>query len=135
MPFGLATGPSCFSRFIQDIFNEFIRKKEIIVYFDDIMIATETIEEQLDLLDRILCVMRNRRLEIRLDKSEFLKYQVVYLGYSVSRLGIQPNPICVVQNYPVSKNHTPNSQNCKGLASYFRHFVPNFANIAKPLYG
>lgn len=68
------------------------------MYFNDIIIATESIEEHLHLLDKILCVMRNKHFEICLDKSEFLKYQVVYLGYSVSQLGIQPNPknICVV---------------------------------------
>jgi len=60
MTFDLATGPSCFSRFIQDIFSGFIWEKEIIVYFDDIMIATESIEEHLDLLSKILCVMRSR---------------------------------------------------------------------------
>jgi len=68
--------------------------------------------------------MRNRQFELHLDKSEFLNYQVVYLGYSVSQLGIQPNPknIFVVQNYPVPKNHRE-LQSVIGLASYFRRFV------------
>lgn len=105
------------------------------MYFYDIMIATESIEEHLDLLAKILCVMRSRQLEVRLDKSGFLKNQVVYLGYSISLFGIQPNPknICVIQNYPVPENNRK-LQSCINLASYFRRFIPNFAIIARPLY-
>lgn len=65
MPFGLTTGPPCFGRFIQNIFNDFIRKKEVIVYFDDIILATETIEEHLNLLSKVLSVMREKHLDIR----------------------------------------------------------------------
>lgn len=72
MPFGLANGPSYFSRFIQNVFDEFIRKNEVIVYFDEIMLVTETIEGNLELLYTVLKVMKNKQLEIRLDKKKLI---------------------------------------------------------------
>jgi len=120
MPFGLANGSSYFSRFIQNVFDEFIRKNEVIVYFGDIMLATETIEEHLELLSRVLKVMKNKQLEIRLDKTQFLKREVIYLGYCVNQYGIQPNPknVSIIENYPVPQNNKE-LQSFIGLSSYF----------------
>lgn len=44
MPFGLKNGPSVFQRFMSEILQDLIRSKEIIVYMDDILIASKTIE-------------------------------------------------------------------------------------------
>lgn len=49
MPFGTCNGPSLFQRFVNNIFQELIKAKRIIVYFYDLVIATRTIEEHLSI--------------------------------------------------------------------------------------
>jgi hypothetical protein len=41
MPFGLTNAPKVFSRFTQQIFADLIKREEIVLYMDDILIATE----------------------------------------------------------------------------------------------
>lgn len=45
MPFGLKNGPSVFQRFITNVFTDFIHAREIVVYMDDILVATVTAED------------------------------------------------------------------------------------------
>jgi len=135
LPFELATRPACFSRFIKNIFDDFTKRKEVIVYFNDILIANETVDNHLDILSRVLITMKEKGLDIRLDKCQFLKTEMTYLGYRVSSEGIQPNPknVAIVKNYPIPSNQKE-LHNFIRLASYFRRSIPDFALIAKPLY-
>lgn len=53
MPFGLCNGPSIFQRFFNNIFHDLIKTKRIIVYFDDIIIATKTIDVDVSIIDHL----------------------------------------------------------------------------------
>ena len=55
------------------------------MYIDDILIYTETIEEQWRLLREVLERLQAAGLKISLDKSEWLKREVKYLGYVIGQ--------------------------------------------------
>lgn len=68
------------------------------------------------------------------DKCNFLMSQIKYLGHIISENGVRPDPdkINVVLKYPVPE--TPKQIKAfLGLVGYYRHFIPNFAVIVKPL--
>lgn len=44
MPFGLSSSPSTFTRYINILFRDLIKDKKLIIYLDDLMIATTTIK-------------------------------------------------------------------------------------------
>jgi hypothetical protein len=47
LPFGITSGPSFFMRFINTAFRELLDENKIQIYLDDLLIATETVEENL----------------------------------------------------------------------------------------
>jgi hypothetical protein len=98
--FCLTSGPSFFMRFINTAFRELLDENKIQIYLDDLLIATETVEENLEILKRVLKI---NKLELKLRKCEFLATKINYLGYRVSAVGITPNPenIVSVSNYPI----------------------------------
>ncbi|XP_022160829.1 uncharacterized protein LOC111026944 [Myzus persicae] len=63
----------------------------------------KTLEDQLNILSRVFDLMRKHKLQLRLDKCQFLKREIIYLGYQVDASGIRPNPknVSVIKDYPV----------------------------------
>lgn len=49
VPFGLCNAPSAFMRFVNTVFKEMIYSGKIRVYMDDILIATDSIEEHMEI--------------------------------------------------------------------------------------
>ena len=64
----------------------------ILVYLDDILIYSRSIGEHWDHLKRALDKLCRAKLFGRLHKCEFLKDQVDYLGFEVSKGEIRTSP-------------------------------------------
>ena len=134
MPFGFCNSPSIFMRYINKIFRSLLSQNKISIFLDDILIATESIEDNIDILQEVLALVKLNKLKLRLDKCCFLMTTINYLGYQVSAEGISPcnEHIESVFRFPTPKNHK-DVQSFLGLVSYFRRFVRSFSEIAKPL--
>lgn len=59
MPFGLTNAPRVFQRYINEAFTDLIRENKVLLHLDDILIATETVEEHLEILQSVFIVARN----------------------------------------------------------------------------
>ena len=78
--------------------------------------------------------LREANLKLQLEKCEFLKHKVSYLGHVLSEEGLNSDPrkIEAVKLFPQPKN-MKNVRQFLGLSGYYHRFIKNFAQIAKPL--
>jgi len=64
MPFGLNNGPAVFQRFISHVLSELVRNRQIVVYMDDIILASNTVDEHQKVLATLLNILVKFSLEI-----------------------------------------------------------------------
>ena len=90
LPMGLSNSPDNF----QEKKNELLHDLEFVrAYIDDLLIVTNgTFQDHLNKLDRVLSRISRARLKINATKSFFCQHEVEYLGYWITRYGIQPLP-------------------------------------------
>jgi len=87
MPFGLCNATSTFQSMINDVFCDML-DVGVIAYMDDILIYTETVEEHVALVRRVMERLRKARLCVSIQKSSFHQQEVEFLGYKISNKGI-----------------------------------------------
>lgn len=107
----------------------------MIVYIDDILIPSESVDKNLQTLKDVLSILRQYGFELNYKKNLFLKKRVEYLGYVISHNSITLNErhTDAVRKFPVPKD-VISVQRFLGLTNYFRKFIKNYAVKAKPLY-
>ncbi|KAK1664996.1 hypothetical protein QYE76_053155 [Lolium multiflorum] len=133
MPFGLTNAPSTFMRLMNEVLRAFIGRF-VVVYFDDILIYSKSLEEHLDHLRVVFNALRDARLYGNLEKCTFCTNRVAFLGYVVTAQGIEVDPakIEAIESWPQPKTVTQ-VRSFLGLAGFYRRFVKDFGSIAAPL--
>jgi len=91
MPFGLKNAPSTFQRVMDHVLRD-LQGKICLVYMDDIIIFSSSLEEHIKHLKLVFQKLRESKLKIEIDKSEFLRKDVEFLGHVVTPEGVKPNP-------------------------------------------
>ena len=133
MPFGLCNVPATFQRLMNKVFADKLGEF-IAVYLDDILIFSRNMDEHWEHLRWALARLREAKLYGRLHKCEFLKDQVEYLGFEVGPRGIQASPgkVRAIIEWPRPKS-VHDVRSFLGLDLYYRQFVREFSEMARPL--
>lgn len=99
MPFGLTNAPATFQGIMNIIFQKLLRKG-VLVFMDDILIYSATLEEHLKLLKEVFDILREHQFYIKLSKCSFATAEVEYLGHCISGAGVstEPSKIIAIKN-------------------------------------
>ena len=101
---------------------------------DDIIVYGSSQEEHDERLECVLERLRKNNLTLNRSKCEFNKSSLVYFGYTFSGSGVSPDPkkVDAIRNVEVPKS-VKEVRSLLGLVNYCGRFIPDLANLAKPL--
>ncbi|MBW0481305.1 hypothetical protein O181_021020 [Austropuccinia psidii MF-1] len=135
MPFGIKNAPARFQRMMDTILQEEILEGWMAVYIDDIIIYSETWEDHVQYIDRVLSKCAPMNLKISLKKFNFGQQELLALGHNVSGLSLaidQNKGEAVLQKAVTRK--TKEMQSFLGFSSYYRNHIKDFSHITSSLY-
>ncbi|KAL0182338.1 hypothetical protein M9458_021713, partial [Cirrhinus mrigala] len=102
MPYGLSISPSVFQTFMNEVFREFLHRF-VVVYIDDILIYSRNMAEHRQHVQQVLHKLRQHHLYLKLEKCEFHKPSVQFLGYIIR------------------------------FSNFYRRFIKDYSSITAPL--
>lgn len=127
MPFGLHSAPATFQQLMNEIFSD-VLGKSVVVYLDDILVFSKTVEEHKIHLRQALEILRQHQLVAKTSKCFFFQHTLRFLGHVITPSGIAPDPdkIKAIQNWAEIKS-IKQAQSFLGLAGFYRRFIHEFS--------
>ena len=88
MPFGLTNVPVLFQALINDTLWEYL-DDFYTAYLDEILVYSNTLEKHQQHIQKVLENLKRAHLQVELEKSEFYKETIEFLGFVISPWGIE----------------------------------------------
>lgn len=132
VPFGLQSASSALVRAMQNILDKF--DTFCVHYIDDILIYSETEAKHVEHLDTVLNALNEAGLKLNLEKCEFFRTYVRYLGYKIKQEGISigEERVKEIKDYPRPTN-LKTLRGLLGILNYYKKFIPNLSELELPL--
>lgn len=132
MPFGLRNAAQTFQRAMNELLLP--HSEYACAYLDDIAVFSETLEEHLQHLRAVFAALERVNLQVKLEKCQIACGSIRYLGHVVGSGTHAPDPdkLAAIQGLqaPTTKKEL---RSVLGLCGYYRGYVPNYAEVARPL--
>ena len=122
-----------FQRLMDTVLKE-MNGTELFVYLDDIVFYSENLEEHDKKARRLIARLRDVNFKLQLDKYDFLRTEVAFLGHVIGRDGVKPNPAMInaIKKFP-NPTIVRAIQQFLGLSGCNRRFIHDYVELAKPL--
>ncbi|KAL0153076.1 hypothetical protein M9458_051675 [Cirrhinus mrigala] len=132
MPYGLSISPSVFQTFMNEVFREFLHRF-VVVYIDNILIYSRNLAEDRQHVQQVLHKLREHSLYLKLEKCEFHRSSVQFLGY-ISAEGVQMDQgkVSAIQEWPQPLT-VKELQRFLGFSNFYRCFIKDYSSITAPL--
>ncbi|KAI5675744.1 hypothetical protein M9H77_06694 [Catharanthus roseus] len=133
MPFGLTNAPATFCTLMNKLFYPYL-DQFVVVYLDDIVIYSQTLEEHKEHLRKVFQVLKDNKLYVKKEKCSFAQEEVLFLGHKIKggKLMMEDTKVQAIQRWePSTKVHELRS--FLGLVNYYRRFIKGYSARAAPL--
>ncbi|GFW31062.1 hypothetical protein TNCV_4523311 [Trichonephila clavipes] len=132
LPFGMKNAGSTFQKSMDQVLSphhNYCRS-----YIDDVAVFSETWSDHMQHLEGVFKTLRAVGLTVNIEKCDFRKSQVKFLGHLVGSGKHAPDPQKVETMSKLLRPTTKKQlRGLIGLASYYRDYVKNFSSIVLPL--
>nr|CAD2171880.1 unnamed protein product [Meloidogyne enterolobii] len=131
LPFGVKSAPAIFQKLMDELISGL---KGVFAYLDDLIIASENETEHKKILIQLFERIQKYGLKIQLEKCNFFKPELKFLGHIVSAEGIKPDPKkkAIIQKLPRPQN-IKELKSVMGTINYYSKFVNQMHQFRGPL--
>jgi len=128
MFFGMTNLPAMFQAMMNEILRDLINEGKVAAFIDNVLVGTETEEGHNEIVEKILKMLEENDLYIKLEKCVWKARKIGFPGVVIGPNGIEMEVEKVnrVLSWPQPKN-VKDIRKFLGLANYYRRFIKDFA--------
>ena len=119
---------------MDEILRDMINEGKVAAFVDDVLVGTETEEGHDEIMEEVLKRLEENDLYIKPEKCIWKVQKVRFLGVVIGpdRIEMKKEKVDGVLSWPEPKN-VKDIRKFLGLANYYRRFIKNFAQVARPM--
>lgn len=133
LPFGLKNSPMTFVRLMNEVLRGYL-DDFVQVYLDDIVIYSDSFDNHLDHLAKVLERLSRHGLTCHPKKCRIGTTEISFLGHLVDAEGIQKQPekLLAIKEFPTPRK-VKELRKFLGVCNWYSQFVDNYADTIAPL--